>query len=92
MKTVFAIFLTVFLVVATQHRIKAADESSVPPGISAEAWLPIGETAGFVISSSGMSTQKDASGQVVRGYFFAKKNGTWFRLDAVPMPSIFNAK
>lgn len=46
---------------------------STPPGISDSNWIPMGDAAGFVITNTGND---------VKGYFMARREGTWFRVDA----------
>ena len=92
MKTVISVFVALVIAIALHQGVKAAGESSMPPGISADAWVPISDTAGFLISPSAMPTQKGASSQVLTGYFFARKNGIWFRLNAAPVPTLFDTK
>ena len=50
---------------------------SSPPGIAEGTWIPMGEAAGFVITGSGESSS-------LKGYFMARREGIWFRVDSTP--------
>jgi hypothetical protein len=56
---------------------------SPPPGIAADNWVPMGESAGFVITKAdndfrhGLRSERSA----LKGYFMIRLKGTWLRVD-----------
>ncbi|HXA36127.1 MAG TPA: hypothetical protein VNW26_07325 [Steroidobacteraceae bacterium] len=55
----------------------ASSLPSPPPGIAEGTWIPMGEAAGFVITGSAASNS-------LKGYFMARREGIWFRVDSTP--------
>jgi len=70
-----------------------------PPGVAEQAWVPMGDAAGFVVtgkaSSRNAPTQRDSALSIprpaLRGYFAVKRGSTWYRLDTVPEPGALPA-
>jgi hypothetical protein len=52
-----------------------------PPGVSEQAWIPLGVDAGFVVTERGSNAQDLADSPTVHGYLIAWRNGRWIRLD-----------
>jgi hypothetical protein len=59
-----------------------------PPGIAASAWVPINSRMGFVVQQRATVPQQRIP--TVQGFFVVKENGTWWRLDAVPVGGVFH--
>ena len=57
-----------------------------PPGISAAAWIPLGEKFAFVITKSAREAfETSAANQaVVTGYFMMFRQGRWVRVELDP--------
>ena len=93
MKKVVGLVVVACLVAATLPLARAESEGARPEGVSAEAWIPLGTDAGFVITSvspqSGLSNCTRHSGwstcgepnASLNGVLVARYNGTWVRLN-----------
>ena len=70
-------------VVPLARSIEAANS---PPGIASGNWIPMGDAAGFVITNTGNDFRRGLRTEpnVVRGYFMARRDGSWFRVDSAP--------
>ena len=57
---------------------------TVPPGILASNWIPMGDAAGFVMTNTGNDFRKGLRNEpnVAKGYFMARHGNTWFRVDS----------
>jgi hypothetical protein len=62
--------------------------SARPPGVAASAWVPINSRMGFVVQQRATAPQQRIP--TVQGYFVVKRNGSWWRLDAVPVGGVFH--
>jgi hypothetical protein len=54
---------------------RSIEAPSPPPGISTNNWIPMGDAAGFVITTLGND---------LKGHFMARREGAWFRVDSSP--------
>ena len=76
MKTTLIIFAVCALGLLTSL-VVGQDQPPLPPGIGASEWIPMGESAGFVVLSGSANHPER-----VTGYFLAKHGNTWKRLDS----------
>jgi len=96
MKTLFAIALVALIFVLALPTARSALGLEHPPGVAAQAWIPMGESAGFVVTGStmprGVSPQRDRTMGVaqpaLRGYFAVKRGNAWYRIDTIPEAGI----
>jgi hypothetical protein len=56
----------------------------MPPGISGDNWIALGDRAGFVITNGDSLIGSTTSVGVARGYFMLQRAGTWLRIDSGP--------
>ena len=80
MKTLLAIALLALIFVLALPTARSALRMEHPPGVAAQAWIPMGESAGFVVTGSTMPT--------LRGYFAMKRGNAWYRIDTIPEAGI----
>jgi hypothetical protein len=65
---------------------RSIEAPSPPPGISTNNWIPMGDAAGFVITTLGNDFHKGLRSEpnIVKGHFMARREGAWFRVDSSP--------
>ncbi|HEV7613116.1 MAG TPA: hypothetical protein VGO37_14645 [Steroidobacteraceae bacterium] len=82
--------LSILLVVAIAALVvpfaRGVGSPSPPPGISERSWIPMGEAAGFVITDIASDFRKGlrTESSTMKGYFMARREGAWFRVDSSP--------
>lgn len=70
---------------------RSGNAPSVPPGIAAHNWVPMGDQAGFVVtggandSSNGLRSEPN----VLKGYFMLRREGVWLRIEPGPAPGVY---
>ena len=82
-KAIGLLLATVVLVGMGQHALSSS-ASLLPPGISADNWIALGDRAGFVITNGDSLIGSTSSVGVARGYFMLRRAGTWLRIDSGP--------
>jgi hypothetical protein len=75
-----------FVLASANPGFVVANASSVPgaarpPGVAAQAWIPLGTEAGFVVTGTA-PTSKSTPMPAVNGYLMARRGGKWVRLEA----------
>ena len=97
MKKLVGLVVVACLVAATLPLARAKSEGARPEGVSAEAWIPLGTDAGFVVTSvspqsgpgelyridpsTGAATKVVEPNASLNGVLVALHNGTWVRLN-----------
>ena len=82
--------LSILLVIATTAVVvpiaRSVGTATPPPGISQSDWIPLGDAAGFVITTAAGDLHKGlrAEPTTVKGYFMARREGAWVRVDSSP--------
>jgi hypothetical protein len=84
MKKLIGAALVAVIVLGLVPYARSINAPTIPPGIDAGNWVPMGDSAGFVISKGGSSMGSAAPVGVVRGYFMVRSGNTWFRIDSTP--------
>lgn len=84
MKKLIGAALIAVIVLGLVPFARSIDAPTIPPGIDPGNWVPMGDSAGFVISKGGSSMGSAAPVGVVKGYFMVRNGSTWFRIDASP--------
>ena len=56
------------------------DAQGLPPGISADNWIAMGNRAGFVVTNGDSLIGSASSVGVARGYFMLRRGGVWLRV------------
>jgi hypothetical protein len=59
-------------------------DSLLPPGISTDNWIALGDRAGFVVTNGDSLIGSTGSVGVATGYFMLRRAGTWLRIDPAP--------
>jgi len=57
----------------------AHPEAARPAAVPADSWIALSPDAGFVVS--GTAAGKPGTGPAVDGFFMARRDGKWVRLD-----------
>ncbi len=70
---------------------RSGDAPAVPPGVAAHNWIPMGERAGFVITSAANDYKNGLRSEpnVLKGYFMLRRDGVWLRMEPGPGPGIY---
>ena len=84
MKKVLMLLLAVAVVMAIIPHARGLGAASMPPGIDAGSWIPLGDAFGFAISKGGSSMGSDTSVGTVKGSFMVRRANTWFSVDPAP--------
>jgi len=67
-------------IVPYAHSLGAPDR---PPGIAADSWVAMGETAGFVITKADNDFRQGLRSKpnTLKGYFMIRVKNAWLRVD-----------
>lgn len=96
MKILFPIAIAALICALAMPNARSALGMERPSGVAAEAWVPMGDSAGFVVTGhslpSGMNAIPDRNVMIprpaLRGYFVVKRGDAWYRVDTIPDPAI----
>lgn len=61
--------------------VSAHPNDSRPSNVGANAWIPLGADAGFVVTGGNSQLAKLGAAPAVSGYLMARRDGKWVRLD-----------
>jgi hypothetical protein len=78
MKTFLALVAAALLLCVSQPFGRAQAAVPGPTGVSAESWISLGPDAGFVVTRENFGP----GGAAVVGFFMARHDGKWVRLEA----------
>ena len=62
----------------------SSDPSNLPPGISADNWITVGDRFGFVVTNGDSLVGSAAAVGVAKGYFMLRRQGVWLRIESTP--------
>jgi len=82
MNRIFCLLLISAVVVGLVPLARGLDAQPIPPNIKASEWVPIGDTAGFVITHDTFGSAPTPGS--VKGYFVVHRSGAWLRVDSEP--------
>jgi hypothetical protein len=82
MKKAFGLFCVVAILLCAVQVARSLGVPPVPPGISANDWIPLGNEAGFVITHDLSPTSAPPKAGEVRGYFMVRPGNRWLRVDS----------
>ena len=82
MNRIFCLLLISAVVVGLVPLARGLDAQPIPPNIKASEWVPIGDTAGFVITHDVFGGAPTPGS--VKGYFVVHRSGAWLRVDSEP--------
>jgi hypothetical protein len=85
MKNLLGLCLALAVIAGIAPFAKGFGTPSAPPGVAASDWVPLGDSAGFVITGDSPlpNTPKGQPG-IVKGYFMIRHAASWLRVDSVP--------
>jgi hypothetical protein len=84
MNKVIGLLLVIAIVIGVGPYAHSLSAPPVPPGISADNWIALGDSAGFVITNGDSLIGSTSSVGVARGYFMLQRGGTWLRIESTP--------
>ena len=82
MNKIFCLLLIGAVVVGMVPLARSLDAQPTPPNIKASEWVPIGDTAGFVIAHDAFGGAPIQGS--VKGYFVIHRSGAWLRVESEP--------
>jgi hypothetical protein len=84
MNKVFTALLVATIAITAIPYARGLGTPEAPPGIAADHWISMGNTAGFVITGTANDLHKGLRDEpnVVMGYFMVRPAKTWVRVDA----------
>jgi len=80
-----AFLLAAAIVVGVAPYARSVGVPAPPPGVQESNWIPMGESAGFVIAKGREGFQSGAARRApntTKGYFMVRHAGTWLRVDS----------
>jgi hypothetical protein len=84
MNKVIGLLFVIAIVIGVSPYARSLSGPPVPPGISADNWTALGDSAGFVITNGDSLIGSTSSVGVARGYFMLRRGGNWLRVDSTP--------
>jgi hypothetical protein len=84
MKKVIGLLLVTAIVIGIGPYARGIGNSPLPPGISTDNWIALGDTAGFVVTNSDSLIGSTRSVGVAKGYFMVRRGSIWLRIDTSP--------
>jgi hypothetical protein len=86
MNKLLGIILMGAIVIGLAPYARGIGTPNPPPGISADNWVAMGESAGFVITSAGNDLHRGLRNEpnTMKGYFVIRRKDFWVRVDASP--------
>jgi hypothetical protein len=84
MNKAIGLFLAAAVVVGAGPYALSSAGPPLPPGISADSWIALGDRAGFVITNGDSLIGSTGSVGVAKGYFMLRRASTWLRIDSTP--------
>jgi hypothetical protein len=84
MKKMYAILLAVVIVIVVAPYARSSGTPAPPPGVPENGWIPLGDSAGFVIASDDPPGLPRPKAGTIRGYFMVRHLDRWFRVDSSP--------
>ncbi len=81
MNKIFGAFLAVVVVVGLAPYARSSGPQLLPPGVSADNWIALGDRAGFVLTNGDSLIGSTGAVGVAKGYFMLRRAGVWLRID-----------
>jgi hypothetical protein len=86
MKKVLGLIVVAAIVGGMGPYARGTGNAGLPPDISADNWIALGDMAGFVVTNGDSSMGSTRSVGVAKGYFMVRRGSTWLRIDTSPDP------
>jgi hypothetical protein len=83
MNKMIGLLLATLLVLGVGPDALSSDAPALPPGVSAENWISLGDRAGFVLTNGDSLIGSVTSVGVAKGYFMLRRAGVWLRIESV---------
>jgi hypothetical protein len=77
----FGVFLAAAVVVGLAPYARSSGPQFLPPGISGDNWITLGDRAGFVITNGDSLNGSTGAVGIAKGYFMLRRAGIWLRID-----------
>jgi len=84
MKRIIGLLLVAAAVIGIGPYALSSNAQVLPPGISTDNWIALGDRAGFVVTNGDSLIGSANSVGVAKGYFMLRRAGTWLRIDSTP--------
>lgn len=84
MNRLLGTLLATAVVCAVAPYARSSGPPLVPPGISADDWIALGDSSGFVITNGDFLIGSNTAVGVAKGYFMLRRAGIWLRIDTSP--------
>jgi hypothetical protein len=81
---VLSALLATAVVVGLAPYARSSGPQLLPPGITADNWIALGDRGGFVITNSDSLIGSTSAVGVAKGYFMLRRAGSWLRIDTSP--------
>ena len=82
MNKIIGLVLATALVLGVGPHALSSDVPALPPGVSAENWIALGDGAGFVLTNGDSLIGSTSSVGVAKGYFMLRRAGIWLRIES----------
>ncbi len=82
MNKILGLLSVTALVLGTGPHALSSDAPALPPGISADNWIALGDRAGFVLTNGDSLIGSVTSVGVAKGYFMLRRAGVWLRIES----------
>jgi hypothetical protein len=84
MKKLIGVLLVTATVIGIGPYARGIGSPLLPPGISTDNWVALGDTAGFVVTNGDSLIGSTRSVGVAEGYFMVRRGSIWLRIDTSP--------
>ncbi len=84
MKKAIGALLAAAVIVGLAPYARSSGPQPLPPGISADNWIALGDRAGFVVTNGDSLIGSTGAVGVAKGYFMLRRAGIWLRIDSSP--------
>ncbi len=81
MNKIIGLLSATVLVLGVDPHAVSSDAAAIPPGISADNWIALGDRAGFVLTNGDSMIGSTSTVGVAKGYFMLRRAGVWLRID-----------
>jgi hypothetical protein len=94
MNKLLSVLLVAAVAIAAIPYARGLGAPETPPGIAADHWIGMGESAGFVITDAGNDLRKGmrSDPNVVTGYFMVRPGKLWVQIEPVPKGNFYQTR
>ena len=94
MNKIFGLLLVLAIAIGAMPYARSLGTPAPPRGVTADHWVPMGDSAGFVVtgdSSDPRKGLKEGGSEQVKGYFMIRRGGAWSRIANGPDEGVYKA-